>query len=428
MKKVIILSYYFPPGNMTASERIYSWAAYLHEHNIYPTIVTRNWDVTVKNSADLVRSAGDTIIHRQYDHYEVYYVPYKQSFKDNVFLNLYGSPFYFFYLILAFLSSLKEVFTTWGSPLMPLYRQAKQLLKQSQYESLVISGNPFGLFHFGYKLHREFGIPWIADYRDDWTTNEIHLSSNIFKRIIQKLTAQTEKKWVGSAGAFISVSDYYVEKIHSLLPSTKGYTLLNGFIADNYVDIPKIENPQFTISYAGSIYPQQPVEIFLRAAVRLLSENIQLKVNFIGIASDTQVVNRVKKEIVGYESHFEFTERVSKSKAIEIQFNSHLLLVVAHQGLKGTPGSKLYEYIALKKPVLLCPSDHEIIADTLADTGQAFIAENEEACYHLLKKLQGSFLENGAIPMKELREEAINKYSRHAQTSILAEAIHQLID
>ena len=44
-KKVLILSYFFPPCNLPASQRSYGWATQLHEYGYHPIIITRNWSL-----------------------------------------------------------------------------------------------------------------------------------------------------------------------------------------------------------------------------------------------------------------------------------------------------------------------------------------------------------------------------------------------
>ena len=425
-KKVLILSYYFPPANMTASERIQSWAQFLGKHGFYPVIVTRNWDVDVKNSADLVRPSGQEMLHKKHNDYEVYYVPYKASLKDKALLRFYGRSGYPVYLGLAFLYGIKEVITDWGSPLLPLYKQAEKLLQvdEREWHALIVSGNPFELFHFGYRLHKQFDIPWIADYRDDWTTNEVHLSSNFFKRLIQKLSRKAELRWVGSAAAFMSVSSHYVQKINSLFPAKPGYVLLNGYLPENYTQTAALTGT-FTICYTGSLYPKQPIEIFLKAFCRFYSNYPHVKMIFVGIATDYELIQRIRRAIVGYEQAFVFTERVSKEQAIAYQQSASVLLAVAHKDTKGTPGSKLYEYIALQKPVLVCPTDHEIIEDTLRETGQGIFANDVESCYQQLIILNERF-QKGDLNSIKTPVSVYAKYSREGQVNILADILHQL--
>ena len=87
MKKIIIISYFFPPCSLTASQRINGWAKYLNEFGYYPTVITRNWENNIASPEDVLKSAGDSIVHNKEETYEVYYLPYKASFRDRIFIN-----------------------------------------------------------------------------------------------------------------------------------------------------------------------------------------------------------------------------------------------------------------------------------------------------------------------------------------------------
>ena len=58
MKKVIVLSYFFTPCNLTASQRALGWAKYLKEFGYYPIIITRNWDLPIGKPEDAGISSG----------------------------------------------------------------------------------------------------------------------------------------------------------------------------------------------------------------------------------------------------------------------------------------------------------------------------------------------------------------------------------
>jgi glycosyltransferase involved in cell wall biosynthesis len=181
---------------------------------------------------------------------------------------------------------------------------------------------------------------------------------------------------------------------------------------------------EFTITYVGSIYPTQPIELFLegiKSYIDLQETPPKLKVIFIGIKDEPPIINRINNNIVGFENYFEFTSRIPKKEAIEIQSRSHMLLVCAHTSLKGVPGSKLYEYVALKKPVLIYPSDKDIIERTLNETGQSLVCETKEDLigfltdFNLKKDLNTHII-----------SEKVNEYSRSTLVDILINSLNSL--
>lgn len=425
---ILILSYYFPPCNLTPSERIYSWAKYLKNGNYYPVIVTRNWDIDIKNSTtDAFKPAGDKVKIEYFDDYEVHYLPYRSSLKDLLLIKLEGTKFYFIYLIFAFIYSIIQLAFVRYSTYSFFYAYLNNFLKnRTKIQKMVVSASPFELFGIAHLLQKKYKISWIADYRDDWSTNEMQYADSFPKRLLLHVYRYYEKKYLKSCSCFTTVSTYYNKKIGALIQK-KGYLLENGFMPENYRDsLNTFEN--FTISYTGSIYNAQPIELFLNGVKSFIDKKKDVKINiyFIGVANELAVLRRLERNIINYESYFKFTNRISKKEAIEIQARSHMLLACAYSDLRGIPGSKLYEYIALKKPVIVYPSDEDVIERTLTATGQGLICRNESDFIRYLNEYYEYYEKNKDFTNMQFNHEEINKYSREKQSAALLKALNEI--
>lgn len=404
-----------------------SWANYLQSEGYYPIIVTRNWDVPVKNATtDLYLSSGTEIRVEKKEGYEVHYIPYQAGFKDRLFMKLDGTRWYPLYLAVSMVFNLLNKYFLRLNPSYNLCAYAEPLIREKGIEKMVVTAPPFEFLGYGHTLNKKTGIRWIADYRDDWSTSELD-RGNMFKQWVQWMNRPAEKKYLSSAAQFCSVSPYYVEKIGAFLGKS-GFLLSNGYMPENYAgQYPSFE--RFTITYVGSIYPSQPIEMFLQAFQRFMRMNPEAGekscLRFIGIAQEPGIKQRILNAMKGHENVLEFTARIPKQEAIEQQARSHALLACAHSGLKGVPGSKLYEYIALKKPVILYPSDGDILENTLAETQQGLSCLSEEDCVAQLQTLWALYLEKhgGSLPVNEV---AIAAYSRKVISKRLATALNNL--
>ena len=429
MKKILILSYYFPPCNLTAAERVHSYALYLNEFGYYPIIVTRNWDIPIRQAKDEHKKTGSEILVDKHATYEVHYLPFKPNLKNRSFDKFTGTRWYFVYLIIAFLYNIGENISSRFTPFLPLLSHCKSLLKNDAGISLMlVSAGPFHLFKFGYILAKQFHVKWIADYRDDWNTFELFDQRNIFKHMVQSISKRNERKWVSSAEFFISVSDHYVTKISKLHAGLQGYTILNGYLSDNYKNLEiNVTDNRFTIVYVGSLFPSQRIHIFLNAFKKFIDNHPEInpKVIFVGLKEQPHPLEETKKLMAGYEKYVKYTLRLPKEEAILIQYNANLLLACAYQHLKGIPGSKIYEYVALKKPVLVCPTDGDIIESTLTKTGQGYFAKNEIECYEWLVKLYTIYAHT-VSKAENINEASIKSFSRHENVKKLAHLINQI--
>lgn len=396
----------------------------MHEYGYHPIIVTRNWDIKIEKPEDVLKSTGEKVVHEVNDFYEVYYLPYKASFRDRFFTRFEGSPLQKLSRIFTFFELIAENFTTRFQSDRMIYTFSKKLIKENQeIKKIIISGNPFNEFYFGFKLQKKFNIKWVADYRDDWNTTELDTGSSGAHSFIKKLQQKSEKQWVGTASYITSVSPYYVDKISKYV-NRPGKVILNGFDFEKPESSHKNRN-EFIITYNGSLYSTQPVEVFLECIDRIIKNKeygIDIKIQFPGLAFDPIQKKRVEEAFPDLIENITITNRIPKGDVISLQMNSDLLLMLAHSNTKGIPSSKLYEYIGLQKPVLLYPSDNDILEETLKDTGTGLICNTPEElertiCDAIENKIKGV----GILPKPDSKN--ILFYSRKNQAGSLAKLL-----
>lgn len=428
-KKVLIISYFFPPCNLTASQRTYNWGKYFKEFGYDPIIITRKWDYPINTPSDIGKSSRSMDIEVLVNEkYKVYYMPYKGSLKDRIFeKNI--ERYKFTRKTLSFIELFFQNNSIKVLPYSNIYAKASQIIKKEKITNIIVSGSPFTCFHMGYKLKKKYPhIKWIADYRDDWTTTEL-VNRNIgLDAVLFKMEQKSEKKWLSNAAFFTTVSDYYVKKI-AKFTGLQGFELINGF-GEELKDLKAIQldKSRFEITYNGSLYSTQKIEPFLIAAKKVINrfENqIHIQLNFPGLGFDLTQAKRVELALKGYEGHYTITERIQREEVIKIQHKSNILLMIAHQGLKGIPSSKLYEYVGLKKPVLLYPNDNDIIEKTLKDCSLDIICEDEMDIEKKLSKLIKDYILNGENSFFWERQK-VDKYHRKQQVKKLATLLDKL--
>jgi glycosyltransferase involved in cell wall biosynthesis len=302
-------------------------------------------------------------------------------------------------------------------------------IKRNKPDVILITANPFNQFLFGYLLKKQFNIPWIADYRDDWTTSELKVFSSLIDKFIMSMQRRYEKKWVGTASYISSVSPYYVEKI-SNLTKISGFVLQNGFNPNlQKMSTPVAFDGTFRILHNGTLYNTQRFEIFIEA-MKMVIDNIGDRVNiellFPGVAIDPHQVARIKTASGEYFKYFKISNRIPQEELMYMQQKANMVLMVAHSGLKGIPSSKLYEYIALRKRILVCPSDGDIIEQIVSDCEVGFIAnEAAETAEIILQEIETCI--KTQVTQLAGNPEKIEKYSSNYQVNLLAEKIDSLI-
>lgn len=430
MQKVIILSYFFPPCNLTASQRAYGWARSLNKYGYYPIVITRSWDIDIHKPEDASRKSGTELFIKKENGFEVHYLPYVPSLRDRLFTSKnQNSIFSVLRKMLTFVELLSYGVTSYFIPYKNIYAYARNYLKTNKdIKALIVTANPFVMFKFGYLLNKEFGIKWIADYRDDWNTSEFikELSTLSLERMLRFFENKNEMKWVSSASLITSISERYARKISNFV-GLRAEVLLNGYLKEDLeLILERTSSDCFKIIYNGTLYNSQPVEILLDSFKEFLQKhptaNIQL--SFIGTGYDPQQEKRIKNKAIQLNivEHIEISERKPRTDVLNIQKSAHILLMIAHQGKKGIPSSKIYEYLAMGKPIVSFPADEDIIDRTLKNYNLGTVCNSSEQLVNTFGRLFEVF-EKGEYSTLIADKEYVNQFSRENQTKYLAELL-----
>ena len=427
MKKILILSYFFQPCSLTASNRVTGFAKQLNSHGIFPIIVTRNWDLSINTPEDVLKSTGIKIKHEIFETHEVYYLPYKSSLRDRIFLSSKNSIIKkYTSKLLTILTMIFELVSNRFIPYSNFYNFTLDYLqKNKDIKAILTSANPFIQFKFCYLLHKKTRIPWIADYRDAWTTNKMAVQVRGINKALYFLQSKFEKKWCSTAVFFTTVSDNYVEQISSFL-KIPGHTILNGY--DEAINCSEFStSDEFKIVYNGTLYYNQPIEDILQLIIEnnKKENGIKIHIYFPGLGFDPKQTSRVMQAMSGFEKYLHITNWLPKEEVLELQKNADLLLMLSYVGFKGIPSSKLYEYIGLQKNILHYPNDQDVIEKILNDTKLGINCSTFDEVKKCIEDIILSKVQK--VNYKKSNIDRIDFYARKNQTGILASKINSII-
>ena len=430
MKKVLILSYFFPPCNLTASQRSLGWASYLKQEGWNPVVVTRNWEKHIGQPDDMHADSGTKLIHEKNEAYEAFYLPFRGNMRDRLYSKHGNTKHRFLRKALSFVELTGYHFHSSFIAFSNLYTFALQYCREhGDVDAIVVTGNPFEIFRFGYLLHQKTGIPWIADYRDDWTTSEVNAQRGFLDGFLRNLERRSEKKWIGTSACITTISPFYAQKIGAFV-QRESHVLLNGFIEEELRPFQSFSlEKEFTIIYIGMLYGSQQIEIFLDGFKQLVDAHPQhrnrIKLSFPGILFLKDVAQRVRTYMAGYEDVLSLSERISRNAVLDIQGRAHLLLMVSHKDAIGIPSSKIYEYLGLGKPVLVCPGDGDILNETFAPYNLGHIATTSEEAFSVLQKLFEKYLD-GTYDELQPDRTYTSGFARSTQAGVLAKLLDQV--
>ena len=422
MKKVLIITYYWPPSGGAGVQRWLKFAKYLPEFGWQPVILTVDTEYASYPQRDeslLSEVDPDCLVYttKSFELYNFYKlisrkkeVPYggfanesKEGLLQKVSKFIRGN----------FL--LPDPRKGWNKYAL---KKAEELIKLHHIDTVITTSPPHSTQLIGLKLKQKLNIRWIADLRDPWTDIYYY---NQFKHtaLARKIDKSYERKVVENADQLITVSEdvkrVFAEK--SRFPiSEKTVVIPNGFDEDDFRLTNFPAEAKKVITYSGTISEAYRVDCLLEALHRLNDDlKSQVRIRFVGkVPSSIEQKFRstgLEIELVGYVDH---------PKSIEYLFRSDLLLLVIPEvkNNRGILTGKFFEYLASQKPILaIGPIDGDL-AKIIRETncGKLFDYDDSEG---MLQFIQNTL----AKPISVSNPERMNRYSRKQLTHKIAELL-----
>ncbi|HRN93673.1 MAG TPA: hypothetical protein PL084_03020 [Chitinophagales bacterium] len=433
MKKVLILAYDFPPYNSVGAQRPYSWYKYLPESDVYPIVVTRNWDGIAYNSIEaFTKCTGDVVKEEITSKSASYYVPYKPNLRDKL-LTKNGRVYGYLRKILTVLYRLLSFISTKFDNRAEIYYHARKIItEQGDIDYIVATGEPFILFKYAHLLSREFSIPWHADYRDDWIRNHSKNASKPFQKMLLSIERLFERKYLSNVQSLSSVSQFLVEDIKRRTNVEHCFVVENGVDLNLLKSVAYVSNKDFLITYTGIMYDFPYMELLFGAFKIFLEENncnINIQLRFVGIDSQNNMATEKAKELSELFPHnVKILKRVSVEESIKMQLESSLLInLIAGDPSKGLIGAKCYSYAAAKKPILSITNSES--TDTFFFKGRNIhtVVNSERAIYDYLKSYYEIY-NSGKKIETDISDEEVFKLSREYFTSVLLKTLKKNYD
>lgn len=424
LKKILIISYFFPPANIAGIFRVYSWAKYLNKFGWYPVIVTRTFNPNQVDVTDVVENNQQS--YEKNECYEVYRLPYERSLRDLLFAksnkvnNWFGK-------LLTLWEIFSSGFTNKWVPYKNLYEFADQLLLEDKsYKAVLVSGRPFLLFKFAYLLGKRHNIPWVVDYRDEWNTHQWVTEETWRRKIINTFENRREKQWVKEAALVTTCSEEWSSRIGNFTKNKNVSVVYNGYDEDDFKNVaPLPKDERFVIVHSGTLYATQNVNIF-NQGLKLFSKkfpNVDIVVQFPGLTYSLDQSERVKKTFSWLKpGNVIIYDRIPKNQLLSLMTSANLLIMFGVEyGIRGHHSSKIFEYLRCNVPILLSPSDCDVMEDLIKETNTGLIGYSVKNVADLLEKIY--FNKYQYAPDYE----KIKSYSREEQAKRMAGLLDQHI-
>lgn len=359
MKKVLIITYYWPPSGGAGVQRWVKLSKYLMEFGIKPFVLTvdENYASYMALDPSLNQEVNQNVTVYKTKSFEPINMYGRIVGKKNVptagFSNVNNKKF-----SQKLINALRSNFFIpdprkgWNSY---AYKKALKIIGNEKIDTVITTSPPHSTQLIGLKLKRKINISWIADFRDPWTDIYYYniLNHSIFSNLIDK---NLEKKVLLESDKIITVSEGFknlFEKKGLNIPSDKIAVIPNGYDPEDFSGNKNMANNKFIICYTGTISEQYNPHIFIDTLQEIIKEFPQTKIilQFVGIVFE-ELKNYIHQK--GIAEHVEYIPTVSHEKSIGFINNSTALLLVIpdfHKSEGIVPG-KLFEYLATRNPII----------------------------------------------------------------------------
>ena len=422
-RNILILAYDFAPLNTIGAQRPYSWYLYFKLSGLHPTVVTRHWDEKVSLNENYFRKTKSTDIQPlETQNGTIIKVPYSPNLRDIIIYKYGVDRFISLRKFLTLVNNLLQFWTVIFDNKSGIYKAAKNLLKKKHFDLIIATGEPFILFRYAYKLNKKFNIPWIADYRDGWTTNynALYNIDNFSKFLINTYFKRFEKRYVKSSFLITTTADPIKDDLRKLFPEKRIEVIYNGYFEELYEGLDRIgQNSNYLeIAYCGTIYPFQKLEMFLEGLALFIKNRpgSKIKISFYGIDSKTLESNRIISTDPEISNYIKIYDTLPQNELLMKLKKANVLLLL---GNKNYPqiNAKIFEYIASNRKIMLVENDHREMARIINETNSGLWCENGKDVEKHLIDFYREFLNSGSI-VNEAKNYSM--YTRKAQAQSLA--------
>lgn len=414
LKRVLIITYYWPPN---AGAGVYRWlkfAKYLPQHGWQPVIYTPGNPQLVAEDAGLLRDVppeAEVIKRPIREPYGLYKrltgrkgerihtaflseTKRRSSPMERIALRVRGELF------------IPDARVAWVKPSI---RFLTEYLKEHRVDAAVTTGPPHSMHLIGLGLKKALGLRWIADFRDPWTNIDFYQQLKLSPRTDLRHRA-LEAEVLKNADLTIAVGWTLADELRAL-GAKKVEVITNGYDPDDVPTPPEPVDEAFSLVHVGSLTATRDAPQLWKALKQFCDRDPEfarrLALRFVGPV-DRSVIESIeaaglgdKVQRIGSVSHAEAMRHMQRARVL-------LLLLNDTPNARGILTSKLFEYLSVGRPILAVGE-----GDVERVLGEGHVLRSRKTIDHIA--IQKVFKEGTTVHSE--RSEA---YSRTASADRLA--------
>jgi glycosyltransferase involved in cell wall biosynthesis len=402
-RRVLIIAYYFPPLGGAGVQRTLKFVKYLPQFG---------WRATVVSTSSRLYPSRDPALTRE--------IP-----AETRVVRAPALPIARYVAILLHKLGLMRLkaYVSWpdgGFGWVPgAFLATWREVRRTRPDVIFSTSAPYGGHLVALAIHRLTGIPWIADFRDEWAADD-HDADR--PRALARLNGHVEHAIRRHAAQTVVVADYF-----RLAGDGPRVTITNGV---DPADIPEGDgappDDRFRLTYVGTVYGTIDLAPVLAALARLIAaghiapEQVELRIVGGIWLPEFTVPDGVPLTQTGYLNHDEAIAEMRRATA----------LLLFRPALSLAPSGKIFEYLAAERPVL-CVTRPENLASQLVsewDAGAVAHPSDDGAIEEALLSLYQRWRTGDLAAPHGTRARVLARFSRRELTRQLAEVLDAAAD
>lgn len=430
LKKVIIITYYWPPSGGAGVQRWLKFVKYLRQYHWEPVVFTVANGEFPEKDVSLLKDIPENIeivkepIKEPYLLYKLFtggkkndkihagFLAEKKKNKklQDIAVWIRGNIF------------IPDARMLW---IRPSVRTLLKWLSKNKVDAIVSTGPPHSCHLIALKLKRKTALPWLADFRDPWTNIDYYKDLKLTTHADRK-HHQLEQDVVTKADAVVAIGKTMQSEFAAQF-KRKVDCITNGFDEDDMAHVAGDMDREFSIAHIGTMVKTRNPLALWQALNELLTEIPQMKshllLKFVGKVDATVNDSISKYGLASFVRHIDY---LNHDEVIKMQQQSQILLLIVNRtpNAKGVVTGKLFEYLAAQRPVLCVGPPDGDAAEIVRETqcGRAVDYDDIKLMKEIVKEYYGKFVD-GKLYCHSLN---IAKYSRKQLTGQLADILNRI--
>ncbi|MGB0887322.1 MAG: glycosyltransferase family 4 protein [Vicingaceae bacterium] len=430
MKKVVIITYYWPPMGGGGVQRWLKTTKYLREYGWEPIIfTTQNGEASVVDESALkqIPKGVETIKVPIWEPFGLYkkltgkkkgekltpgtVTEKEASFTQKLSVWIRGNFF------------IPDARMFW---IKPASKALNHYLKNNKVDAIVSTGPPHTTHMIALNVINKHSIPWLADFRDPWTNIDFYDKLQL-TNWADKKHKRLEREVLDKANQVVTVSWSWAEdfkRIAERMPMV----ITNGYDPEDFEKAGTLTLDQkFTITHAGSLNDDRNPHSLWKALAILSKEvegfNADLEIKFIGQVAPVAIKAlkaadlEVNLNLINNLPHNEVVVEVMKSQLLLLPLNDT-------PNIDGVVPGKLYEYLGAKRPIICIGKPDGDAAKIIKETNAGSISDFNDVTT-LVENIKTYYLaykqNNLSVNSKDYE-----KYSRKLLAGAIAEELNKI--